>query len=70
MYSDVINFLKFLLIGLFVAALGLQCCAGFSRVVASGFSRVAVHGCLISVASLVGQGLQGTQASVAVPRGL
>ena len=51
--------------------LGLCCCLGFSLVVANGdCSLVAVHGFLISVASLVeGHGLQGVQASVAVACG-
>ena len=35
---------------------GLPCCAGFSLVVASGgSSRVAVHGFLVAVASLVAE---------------
>ena len=51
--------------------LGLCCCLGFSLVVANGdCSLVAVHGFLISVASLVeGHGLQGVQASVAMACG-
>ena len=39
---------------LFLAVLGLRCCAGFSLVAASrGHSPVAVRGLLIVVASLV-----------------
>ena len=43
---------KFLLIYLFVAVLGLRCCAGFSLVVSGGYALVAVRGLLITVASL------------------
>ena len=48
----------FLLVSIYlrVAVLGLRCCAGFSLVVASrGYSRIAVHGLLIAVASLVAE---------------
>ena len=56
---------------LFLAVLGL-CCSGFSVVAASrGCSLVAVCGLLIAVASLVAKhGLQGSQHSVVVTRGL
>ena len=51
--------------------LGLHCRAGFSLVSASrGYSRVAVHGLLIAVASLVAEHrLQGARASVVVAPG-
>ena len=46
---SVLNFIY-----LFLAVLGLCCCAGFSLVEKSGgYSLVAVHGLLIAVASLV-----------------
>ena len=45
---------------------GLHCCVGFSLVAESrGYSLVAVHRLLISVASLGQRGLQGTLVSVA-----
>ena len=44
----------FFFINLFLAVLGLHCCEGFSRVEESGdYSRVAVHGPLVVVASLL-----------------
>ena len=44
------------LICLFLAALGLHCFVGFSRVVTSGvYSLVAMRGLLIVVASLVSE---------------
>ena len=60
------------LIYLFLTVLGLQCCAGFSLVAASGSSSlVAVGRCLIVVASLVAEHrLYGAQAPVFVVRGL
>ena len=50
---------------LFLVVLGLCCCKGLSLVMKSGgYSPVAVHGLLITVASLVVEhGLQGTLAS-------
>ena len=60
-----------LLIYLFLAVLGLPCCAGFSLVAASeGYSVDAVCGLLIAVASIVAEHrLQATRPSVvAVPR--
>ena len=56
---------------LFLAVLGLQCCAGFSLAVADeGYSLVAACGVLIVVASfIVEHGLQALRASViAIPR--
>ena len=52
--------------------LGLDCCKGFSLVVVSGCSSVAVvHGLLIVVASLAAEdGLWDVQASVAEVPGL
>ena len=38
---------------LFLVALGLHCCTGFSLVAASRGTLVVVHGLLITVASLV-----------------
>ena len=39
---------------LFLLVLGLHCCAGFSPVAVSrSYSRVAIHGLLIAVASLI-----------------
>ena len=57
---------------LVLTVLGLQCCAGFSLVAASGSSSlVAVGRCLIVVASLVAEHrLYGAQAPVVVVRGL
>ena len=54
----------FSLIYLFLAVLGLGCCASFSLVEASGsYSLIAVHGLLIAVASVVVEHrLQGTWA--------
>ena len=53
---------------LFLAVLGLRCCAGFSLAVASGAcSRIVVHRLLIAVPSLVGEHrLWGAWASVVV----
>ena len=55
---------------LFLAALGLRCCAqGFPAAASRHHSLVGVRGLLIAVASLVVEyRLQGTQASVAVAR--
>ena len=55
-----------------LAAAGLYCCMGFSLVAGSeGYSPVAVHRLLITVAScIVEHGLWGAQASVAVVHGL
>ena len=57
---------------LFLALLGLRCCAGFSLVVASGGNfLVAVCRLLIAVASLVAeQRLWGSWASVVAAHGL
>ena len=57
---------------LFLAVLGLHCCTGFSLVVArGGYSLMAMHGLLISVASLVaGHGIYSMQASAVVAPGL
>ena len=62
----------FFLIILFLAVLGLHCCTGFSLVVArGGYSLMAMHGLLISVASLVaGHGIYSMQASAVVAPGL
>ena len=62
----------FLIYILFLALLGLHCCArAFSSCGERGLLFVAVHGLLIAVASLVVEhGLQGTRASVVVARGL
>ena len=64
--------LFFFLIILFLAVLGLHCCTGFSLVVArGGYSLMAMHGLLISVASLVaGHGIYSMQASAVVAPGL
>ena len=53
---------------LFLAVLGLRCCAGFSLAVVSGAcSRIVVHRLLIAVPSLVGEHrLWGAWASVVV----
>ena len=49
-----VNFLFIYLIYLFLAALGLRCCAqAFSSCGEQGLLFVAVHGLLIAVASLV-----------------
>ena len=57
---------------LFLAALGLRCCArAFSSCSEWGLLFVAVHGLLIAVASLVAEhGPQSVQASVVAARGL
>ena len=57
---------------LFLAALGLRCCArAFSSCGEQELLFVAVHGLLIAVASLVAEhGLLGTQVSVVVAHGL
>ena len=57
---------------LFLAALGPQCCSGFSAVAASrSYSLIAVRGLLIAVASLVVKHqLQGTQAPVVATSGI
>ena len=58
---------------LFLAVLGLRCCAGFSLVAASrGHSPVAVRGLLIVVASLVAEHelYQGQVGVVVAARGL
>ena len=57
---------------LFLAALGLCCCVGFSLVVVSrGYSIVVVRQLLILVASLVvEQGLKGARASVVASPGI
>ena len=48
--------LKKKIIYLFLAGLGLHCCADFSLVAGSrGYSTVAVRGLLIAVASLVAE---------------
>ena len=48
--------LKDTFIYLFLAALGLQCCIGFSLVAESGgYSLVEVGGLLVAVASLVAE---------------
>ena len=62
----------FFLIILFLAVLGVHCCTGFSLVVArGGYSLMAMHGLLISVASLVaGHGIYSMQASAVVAPGL
>ena len=53
-----IFFIIYLFIYLFLAALGLCCCAqAFSRCGGLGLLFVAVHGLLIAVASLVEHGL-------------
>ena len=53
---------------LFLPALGLQCCMGFSLGVASRSSSLdAVHGLLIAMTSLIAEyGLKSTWASVVV----
>ena len=60
------------LFNLFLAALGLRCCArAFSSCGERGLLFVAVHGILLAVASLVAEHRrQGTQASVVVAHGL
>ena len=57
---------------LFMAVLGLHCCAWTSLVAAGGdYSLVAVHGLLIGVLSLVAEhGLQSMQASAVLTHGL
>ena len=57
---------------IYLAALGLRCCTGFSLVAASqGYSEFAVCGLLIAVAPLISEHrLQGTRASAAEARGL
>ena len=64
-------FLKFIyLIYVFLAALGLRCCAqAFSSCGERGLLFVVVHGLLIAVASRGAQAL-GARASVVVARGL
>ena len=53
----------FLFLILFLAVLGLHCCAGFSLVVRSeGYSLVVVSRFLIVGASLVGHRLEGVSA--------
>ena len=66
------KFFRIYFIYLFLAVLGLPCCAGSSLVVTSrGYSQVTGHGRLISVASLVAEhGLSGMRASVFAARGL
>ena len=59
-YSEVVNFFKFLLTCLFLATLGLQRRAGSSRAAAHGGCSLVVHGRLTAGASL----------GEAVPRGL
>ena len=68
-FSEMVSisfFLRINCIYLFMAAVGLRCCAGFSLVVASrGCSVVVVRGLLILVASLVAEHkLWSRQASV------
>ena len=65
-------FLKFILFILFLAALGLHCCArAFSSCCERGLLLVVVRGLLIVVASLVGGAWAlGTRASVVVAHGL
>ena len=56
---------------LFLAGLGLCCCAGFPLVVASrGYSLVAGHELLSVAASFTECGLWGTWASVIVALGV
>ena len=57
---------------LFMAAVGLCCCVGFSLVaVSGGYSLAVVYRLVIAMASRVAEhGLQGEWASVAVARGL
>ena len=53
---SVFSFFFFFLINLFLAALGLRCCAwAFSRCGERGLLFFAVHGLLIVVASLVAE---------------
>ena len=48
------HFVTYLLFILFLAVLGLHCCAGFSlAAVSEGYSLAAVHRLLIAVAPLV-----------------
>ena len=59
------------LLFLFLAALGLHCCArAFSSCGERGLLFVAVHGLLIAVASRCGARALGAWASVVVARGL
>ena len=68
----IINFFLInLFIYLFLAALGLRCCAwAFSSCSKRGLLFVAVHGLLIVVASHCGAWALGTRASVVVAHGL
>ena len=56
-----LNTKVFSFISLFLAVLGLCCCAGFSLVVSSSYSLVAARGLLL---------LQSKWAPVVAPRGL
>ena len=68
-YSDL--FLKLFFICLFLAALGLHCCASaFTSCGERGLLFVEVRGLLIVVASRCGAWALGTQASVVVAQGL
>ena len=59
------------LFNLFLAVLGLRCCAwAFSSCGEWGLLFVVVHGLLIAVASRCGAGALGMQASVVVARKL
>ena len=65
---NTVFFFKF---NLFLAALGLHCCAqAFSSCGDRGLLFVAVHGLLLVVASRCGAQALGAQASVVVAHGL
>ena len=72
-FSGSFIFKKILFISLFLAALGLRCCAGFSLVVVmvGGLLFIVMHGLFIAVASFTTEhGLWGVQTSVVAVYGL